>query len=316
MKAARLLFLATISLLFLWGSEGRAAEPSEHSGLTHVPPVPGVVIDHSPAESGLFIGSPGLAVLINDDYLASHDFFGPQSREFEAPITAVFLSNDRGQHWRPLARVTGQFWSSLFVHRGATYLLGTDKHHGRIVIRRSNEGGATWTTPQDSGSGLLTPSGQYHTAPVPVIEHRGRLWRGFEDAMGGTEWGKRYRAGVISIPTNSDLLQAANWTLSNFLPRHAEWLDAHFNAWLEGNAVVSPEGHVLDILRVDLPGLPEKAALVQLSDDGRTTTFEATTGFVDFPGGAKIQHSRRSQRAWLLVSGIHRLNPYRDEGPR
>ena len=58
--------------------------------------VPGVVIDHSPAASGLYIGSPGLAVLPNGDYLASHDLFGPKSREHECPTTRVFRSADRG----------------------------------------------------------------------------------------------------------------------------------------------------------------------------------------------------------------------------
>jgi hypothetical protein len=34
------------------------------------PQPPGIVIDHSPASSGLYIGSPSLAVLSNGTYLA------------------------------------------------------------------------------------------------------------------------------------------------------------------------------------------------------------------------------------------------------
>ncbi len=269
--------------------------------------VPGVVVDYSPAVSGLFIGSPSLAVLTNGDYLGSHDLFGPQSREFEAPITAIFRSDDRGGTWKPVTRLPGQFWSSVFVHRGVVYLMGTDRHHGRIVIRRSVDGGSTWTTPQDTQSGLLTPNGQYHTAPVPVVEHGGRLWRGFEDAMGGTEWGKRYRAGMLSVPVDADLLQATNWTFSNFLPRDSKWLDGKFNAWLEGNAVVTLQGSVMDILRVDLPTSPEKAALVRISRDGRTASFEPEEGFIDFPGGAKkftIRPDPRGGGYWSVASII------------
>ena len=33
------------------------------------------------------------------------------------------------------------FWSSLFVHRDAVYLLGTSQQYGSIVIRRSDDGG-------------------------------------------------------------------------------------------------------------------------------------------------------------------------------
>ena len=57
----------------------------------------------------------------------------------------VFASKDRGATWTPRATIHGQFWSTLFVHRGALYLIGTDKHHGNAIIRRSTDGGATWT---------------------------------------------------------------------------------------------------------------------------------------------------------------------------
>src|SRR5215217_7914049 len=96
---------------------------------------PGIVIDHSPAASGLYIGSPSIVVLPNGNYLASHDFFGPKSEEFVSPNSAIFESTDRGQTWRKLATLQPAFWSGLFVHRNAVYFMGTDKHHGRIVIR-------------------------------------------------------------------------------------------------------------------------------------------------------------------------------------
>jgi len=277
-----------------------------------VPPAPakrppGVVIDHRPAASGLYLGSPSLAVLPNGDYLASHDFFGPKSDEFGRPASVIFRSADRGQTWQQVAQVRGAFWSNLFVHRGAAYFMGTDKHHGRIVIRRSTDGGATWTEPRDATSGLLTPAGEYHTAPLPVIEHDGRLWRAFEDAMGGTEWGKRYRAGMLSVLADADLLGATNWIFSNFLPRDANWLKGDFNAWLEGNAIVAPDGRVVDILRVDTPGLPERAAVVELSADGKTASFDPATGFVNFPGGAKkftIRQDPRGGGYWALATVV------------
>ena len=43
--------------------------------------VPGIVVAYSPASSGKYIGSPSLAVLPNGDYVASHDFCGPESNE-------------------------------------------------------------------------------------------------------------------------------------------------------------------------------------------------------------------------------------------
>ena len=180
--------------------------------------VPGVVIDYSPAASGIYIGSPGLAVLPNGDYVASHDEFGPKTTEHEKAITHIFRSSDKGQNWRKIATIKGAFWSTLFVHRGALYLIGTDKHHGNAVIRRSADGGATWTEPNDSKSGLLRDNGEYHCAPMPVLEHNGRLWRAFERRDPPVGWGINYGAGMFSVPVDADLLNAANWTVAKFLP--------------------------------------------------------------------------------------------------
>ena len=85
--------------------------------------VPGVVIDHSPAASGIYIGSPSLAVLTNGDYVASHDEFGPKSTEHSRALSHIFQSRDRGAHWKKIATIDGAFWSTLFAHRGALYLI-------------------------------------------------------------------------------------------------------------------------------------------------------------------------------------------------
>lgn len=278
-------------------------------GCSHInaavsPAVPGVMIDHSPASSGQYIGSPSIVILANGYYLASHDFFGPKSGSVICATTAIFRSTDRGAMWREIARVQCSFWANLFVHRGVVYLMGVENQHGRIVIRRSLDGGVTWTEPDSTVSGLLTPRGRFHTAPVPMVEHAGKLWRAFENADGG---GKRLRAGMLSVPVEADLLNATNWTFSNFLPRDPKWLAGNSGPWLEGNAVATPEGKMVDVLRVNTPGLPEKAALAEVSDDGRTISFSPTRSFVDFPGGSKkftIRFDAKSDGYWSLASMV------------
>jgi hypothetical protein len=176
-----------------------------------------------------------------------------------------------------------------------------------VVIRRSLDGGMTWTTPTDANTGRLRDDAEYHTAPTPVIEHDGRLWRGFEQRNPPSGWGVNFRAGMFSAPMDANLLVATNWTTSNFLPRDPNWLDGKFNAWLEGNVVVAPDGRLVDVLRVDKPGLPEKAAIVDISADGRTASFNPQTGFVDFAGGAKkftIRYDDQSREYWSLVNLI------------
>ena len=248
--------------------------------------VPGVVIDHSPAASGRYIGSPSLVILPDGDYLASHDFFGPKSGSKTCATTVIFRSTDRGASWRQRAQVQCAFWSNLFVHRGAVYLMGTTGENGRMVIRRSRDDGKTWTHPDTARTGLLAPEGHWHTAPVPVVAHDGRLWRAFENVNIKLPWGLHFRAGMLSVPDDADLLVRSNWTFSNFLPRNPKWLNGDFGGWLEGNAVVAPGGRVVDVLRVDVPRLPEKAAIVNVSANGRKATFDPAHGFIDLPGGA------------------------------
>lgn len=270
--------------------------------------VPGIVVDHIPASTGVYIGSPSICILPDGSYLASHDHFGPASIEYARALTALFKSTNRGKSWNRVSEINGQFWSNLFVHKDDVYIMGTWKHHGDFIIRRSTDGGLTWSEPADSLSGLLL-KGEYHTAPMPVVLHNGRIWRALENATSTTtEWGRRYSAMVISAPVDADLLKAENWTCSNFLPYDSTYLDGNFRGWLEGNALVDPEGNLLDILRV---ATREKgrdmAAIVRISEDEKTASFDPQKGFIDFIGGARkfsIRFDEKSGRYWTISNMI------------
>jgi hypothetical protein len=283
-----------------------AVMPLNLSAQTAKPP--GVVVAYSPASSGEYIGSPSIAVLPNGDYVASHDFFGPNSNENVMATSRVYSSSDKGGTWKLIAEIDGAFWSKLFVNKGALYFLGTDKHHGNTLIRKSTDGGKTWTEPIDKTHGLIL-AGEYHCAPTPVIEYNGRLWRTMESAFGPIrEWGVRYGAMMLSAPVNADLLDAANWTSSQPLLYDPTYLDGHFTGWLEGNAVATKDGKMLDILRVDdKTTLSEKAAIVHISPEGKTGTFDKNADFVSFPGGSKkftIRYDSESGKYWTLSNYI------------
>ncbi len=303
---------ATAAPRFPFGHHHKSWIITKSASLTAAPPkkVPGVVIDHSPASSGRYIGSPSIVILPDGNYLASHDLFGPKSDENSCATTMVFLSTNRGRSWHKQAELRCDFWSNLFVHHGAVYLMGTTGQYGHIVIRRSTDDGKTWTQPKNTHTGLLAPKGHWHTAPVPIVEHDGRLWRAFENADGGTKWGRRFQAGMLSVPNNADLLVASNWTFSNFIHRDAAWLDGDFGGWLEGNAVVTPSGRMVDFLRVAVSHLPEKAAIVHISANGHTATFNPATGFINFRGGSTKFTIRRDPEKggyWTLVNIV--VNP-------
>ncbi|AEI46467.1 sialidase family protein [Runella slithyformis] len=270
--------------------------------------VPGSVVAYSPAASGLYIGSPSICILSNGDYLASHDLFGPNSKEFERPNSRIYRSQDKGKTWSQIAEINGQFWSKLFVHEKGLYFMGTSKHHGNTIIRKSTDSGQTWTEPTDGENGLLL-AGEYHCAPMPLTEHNGRLWRAMEDAMGPIKkWGKRYGAFMMSIPLGADPMKAANWTSSNVLRYDSTLLNGNFGGWIEGNAVADPNGQLWDVLRVDDKStLEEKAAFVRISADGKTATFDRTADFVRFPGSSKkfsIRYDPKSKRYWTIANYI------------
>ena len=275
---------------------GEAVEPKPDA-----PGLSGVVIDHTPASSRNYIGCPSIAVMPDGSYVASHSFFGSGPLRGQ---THVFASTDRGATWEKVAEHE-QHFANLFVHRGKLYLMGTGTGSS-VVIRRSDDGGRTWTTPADGKTGLLLKGPGYHCAPVPVVVHRGRVWRAMEDSKAGGGWPKHFRALMMSTPEDADLLDASNWTCTNRIPRTDDWPDREYFGWLEGNAVVAPDGGIVNILRID-SFIGGKAALIRVSDDGKTSTFDPATGFLDFPGGAKkftIRHDPESKLYWSLTNLI------------
>lgn len=271
------------------------------------PSVPGTPIAYSNPSSNKFIGSPGLAKLPDGTLVASHDEFGGGSSQNTSGITRIYRSTDSGLTWSPSAVINGAFWSNLFVHDGTLYLLGTTHQYGNAVIRRSTDGGVTWTHPASPATGLLAADGQYHCAPMPVIEHNGRLWRAMERRDPASGWAPNFRACMMSVPVGADLLDASQWTFSNFLPGQATWLSAQFGGWLEGNAVVDPSGNLVNLLRVDHPGFPEKSAMTRVSANGQTLTFNPVSDFIEMPGGAKkfaIRRDATTGRYWSLANFV------------
>ena len=286
-------------------------------------PPPGVIVATSPDPQRAFIGTPAIALLPGGTLVAAHDFFGKSEL---TDTTRVYASEDRGQTWSLRSEIRGQAWFSLFVHHGALYLHGTASRYGDLTIRRSLDGGKTWTEPNDAQSGLLL-RGRFHGAPVPVVEHAGRIWRAVEERVNDLTWPLHFSALVVSAPADADLLNAANWTRTHGILFQPEWFNGRRPGWLEGNVVVTPQGGLINLLRVHAEpaltdrfeptggaaGIPrfEVGARCELSADGRSMSFDPAKGFVHFPGSQSkytVRFDPVTRRYWSLVQKI--TNPY------
>lgn len=282
---------------------------------------PGVVIDKSDDFQKLFIGSPSIEILPNGTYVASHDFFGPNADDQR---TQVFESKDRGETWTKIGAIPNQRATYLFYLNDALYGIGWKAGDGfvdpskdtkcSVTISKSLDGGHTWTTPNDPKSGVLvggTADFSVFCDPAPVLIHNGRVWKECEQ-MGPFDpnskprfWMTQYRPFCASAPVDCDLLDASNWTFSNVIP----WVtqdDCH--GWAEGNVLFTPENKMIIQMRVDDAVRDGKGAQIQISDDGKTASWDPKTGFVEMPGGAKkfvIKFDEQTKKYWSIVNWIH-----------
>ena len=272
-------------------------------------------VKYQPERTRTYLGSPSLVRLVDGTLLATHDYFGPgcpRNHENEESLVSVYRSEDDGETWLNVTHIMNAYWSTLFSHDGAVYLIGASQQYGSIVIRRSEDGGFTWTHPVKGDRGVLFAGGfyhdppNYHCAPVPVLRHAGRLYRAFEDCTPCT-WPTGFQACVISAAEDSDLLDPASWTMSDkvafdpaWVPR--EWQECSAPGWLEGNVVAAPDGTLWNVLRLNSTPSVDKAAMLRIEDEGRRLIFAADTGFITFPGGMSKFTIRRDPVSSLYLT--------------
>mgnify|MGYP006306068049 CR=1 FL=1 len=241
--------------------------------------VPGSVITHMPASSGIMVGSPSIEVLPSGEYIVSLSYSSVGNADRgDVHNSGIFISNDRGQTWEFVTKIKNQRWATIFYHREALYMLGTYKAFGDATIRKSTDKGKSWTQPVDEETGLLA-KGRYHCAPVPLVFHDGKIWRAMEFAPRKRE----FKALMMSVPEDADLMKAENWTFSEQIPYNEQWYDGKFLGWLEGNAVLTKENEIVNILRCNFTGKYHSiAAKINISPDGKDLKFDPGKNFIDF----------------------------------
>ena len=275
-------------------------------------------VKYQPERSKSYIGSPSLVRLPDGALLASHDYFGCLfTLENENGLTSIYRSEDNGQTWLNITHIINAYWGTMISLPDAVYHIGVTRDYGDIVVRRSTDGGFTWSTPVDEKSGVIvrgTPPGEprhfrIETSGTELV-HEGRIYKAYDVhpiEPGRSTWSPGlFETGIMSAPIGKDLLDASNWTLSNRVRFDAEkygdpGVAQPGDGWLEGSPVPGPGGRIYDLIRMHLRQ-PNKVGILALDDEGRKLSFDYRDGIIDFVGGASRFTVRKDPVTGLYVT--------------
>ncbi len=277
-------------------------------------PFPGTVVFESKKDPiKKRVGSPSILILAIGDYLISHSY---------NKSVSIHSSKDKGKTWSKISQVAPLIWANLFEHKGDVYLMGTAKGWGDMVIYQSKNNGENWSSPKDEDTGLLA-KGLFHTAPVPIVKHNGKIWRAYEEAIYADDR-RDFHAFAIVADENADLLKASSWQRTNSIRFDEKWINARRPNWLEGNIVVTPEGKLIDFMRFETwagknvnyeiegmaKGKPrnEIAAIIDIDEKNMKMEFKnEPRNFVHFPGAESkftIRYDSVSKSYWAITNKI------------
>lgn len=274
------------------------------------------VIDYVAPETTIYYGSPSIVKVDDKTILASCDTNGSIYREMTGRYhdTFVYKSVDNGESFEKVGVIEKLYWATLFTLGDDVYCIGVADN--KVAISKSEDCGATWTQIVDEKTGVISPSSIIgaHCAPTPVLFANGRIYKAFEDTT-TNKWPSSYNAFVMSAPVDSDLLLASSWTTSNKVPFDSttmpEGVCASNAGWLEGNAVLTPDGEVVNIIRLNFTPSHDYAAILRLGADNKTLTFDASKDYIRFPGGMTKFSIKYDEESEYYISLVNE-NPHKD----
>ncbi len=216
--------------------------------------VPGTVVNYLHPEdntysfSGSYLCSPSIVKLPSNRIITSMDVYAPHAPQ---NLTILMKSDDRGKSFSYLCELFPLFWGKLFYHKQALYILGTSTEYGDLLIGKSLDQGETWSKPTVIARGSCSPFEKgFHRAPTVVLNENGMLLTAVEY---GAHCKNEFLSALLYSDENADLLDADSWRLSPFLSLDNSVLVKYpdRNRAIEGNLVLSPEGELINFLRLE-----------------------------------------------------------------
>ncbi len=256
--------------------------------------------------SGKFLCSPGICVLPSGKLLASMDIFDHGAAQ---NLTLIFESNDKGESWQYLTELRPCFWGKMFVHRDRLYMLGMSCEYGDLLIGVSDDEGKTWAPPVRLFSGANAQEVGWHKAPMPVIEHEGMIYTAID--YGAWKHGG-HASCMASCAADADLLDPKNWHMTDPLPFDSTWEGlpgGKLSGLLEGNAVVAPDGGIVNMLRIQQYQAERRcgdAVILRMTDRDDKLAFDKV---IDFPLGASSKFVTLKIKNTYVAVGNEWFNP-------
>lgn len=249
--------------------------------------------------------SPSIVKMSDGTLIAYHDAYvygGASAGAF------ICRSEDGGATWKRIAEINTMM-ACIFELNGDLYVMGVYRGNSVVTLQKSSDGGYTWTQPVDTKTGFITNENvtQAHCGPTPVVIKDGRIYRAYESVIGAGF--RNYCAFMLSADINSDLLDASSWTFTNTVrlldvAPIPDDISAQGAGWLEGNAVIDPEGNVCNIIRVNFEPGYGYAAILKLSADNKTLTFDK---FTKFDGGMTKFIVKRDEVTGKYISLVNNI---------
>ncbi len=236
------------------------------------------------AFEGPFLSSPSIYRFEGGIILASYSYFG-DNRPVSG-TSVIKISYNNGASWASRSLLPDVSGATMFENNGTLYSIGTGGN--AITIAKSTNFALTWTAAVDLCTAGTDTNLSFEGISMPMLFANGRIYRVFHRKDKTQNWPVSFAVVMISADQNDNLLDPASWTVSNAVPFDPAWASAwgtNNPGWLEGNAVQAPDGQIVVVTRVHSDPEVDIAAILPLSADNTTLTFDPATGFIDLPGG-------------------------------
>lgn len=175
-----------------------------------------------------------------------------------ASVTVLLCSDDGGETFREIDRVDDLRWAHLFEAGGSIHLLGSRVTTKLLAVARLEENGRFKIAEFEDLTGECCPNAG--------LTFKGRIYI-------------PNNPQILSADENTDLLDTANWTVSNSAEEvlTREWYfkvsgnpKGKYYRPLEPNIIATPEGEIYTLWRLEMQPYNGRAAILRLSADGAT----------------------------------------------